>query len=383
MEPQNGIDRLLNDNSQFSVIGDRRLGLITNPAGLSSSLISSIDILKERFNLKALFSPEHGIRGDLEAGSPVKTYKDRRTGLTVYSLYEENKPHRLTPSMLENIDALLFDIQDIGCRYYTYISVMHKALKECASAGKTFVVLDRYNPINGLDAEGNIPDPRYLSEVGTAAIPQRHGMTVGELASFLNEEEKTGCDLKVLPVSGWRRESYGDETGFPWVNPSPNIPCLDAVLLYPGTCLFEGTTISEGRGTTKPFEMIGAPWLDAEMLAEGLNACGLPGIVFRPVYFRPHASKHRGKLCKGVQIHILNRRIFRPVKTGIVMLDYIRGISGENFEWLRPRKEGDPYFIDLLAGTNMLRANRAADYIELCESGGTRFLETRKPYLMY
>jgi uncharacterized protein YbbC (DUF1343 family) len=383
MEIRNGVDRLLRDGAEQWLGGNRRLGLITSPTGLSASLVSTIDILRERLNLRALFSPEHGIRGDVEAGSTVKTYKDPWTGLPVYSLYEGGKPHRLEPSMLEDIDMMIFDIQDIGCRYYTYLAVMYNALKACAAAGKPFIVLDRYNPINGVDIEGNIPESGFFSDVGIAAIPQRHGMTVGELAGFFNMEEDIGCDLRVLTVSGWRRDSYGDETGFPWVNPSPNIPGLDAALLYPGTCLFEGTNISEGRGTTKPFEMIGAPWLNAEDLAKKLNACELPGIVFRPVYFKPCTSKHRGKSCGGVQAHILNRRVLRPVRTGVVMLDMIRKLSGEQFEWLCPQRKDEAYFIDLLSGTELLRRAPASCYMEDCETGSARFSDMRKPYLLY
>jgi uncharacterized protein YbbC (DUF1343 family) len=383
MKIQNGVDRLLQEGAGQWLGENRRLGLITSPTGLSVSLVSTIDILRERFNLRVLFSPEHGIRGDIKAGSPVETYEDPRTGLPVYSLYGGDKPYRLDLPMLEDIDVLIFDIQDIGCRYYTYLGVMYGALKECAAAGRTFVVLDRYNPVNGIDVEGNIPGSGFLSDVGVSSIPQRHGMTVGELAGFFNTEENMRCDLRVVMISGWHREFYGDELGFPWVNPSPNMPGMDAALLYPGTCLFEGTSISEGRGTTKPFEMIGAPWLNAEDLAKELNACELPGVIFRPVYFRPCTSKHQGKSCGGVQAHIMNRRTLRPVRTGIVMLDMIRRFSGEQFEWLCPQEKDGRYFIDLLAGTDMLRLNSAPHYLADCESGSAWFSDMRKPYLLY
>jgi uncharacterized protein YbbC (DUF1343 family) len=375
---QNGIDRLLNED--FGLAG-KRLGLITTSTGLSRDLISTIDILREHYDLRALFAPEHGIRGDAGAGGTVESYRDSRTGLPVYSMYGEE--NYVSPVLPEDLDTILIDIQDVGCRFYTFISTMYKAMEDCAGAGKTFVVLDRFNPINGVDVEGNIPDIRFRSFIGIAPIPQRHGMTMGELALFFNKECDIGCDLSIVPLAGWERSQFGDKTGYPWVNPSPNIPSLDSALVYPGTCIFEGTNVSEGRGTTRPFELIGAPWLDAEMLAEELNAGKLPGVVFRPVYFRPYTAKHQGKLCSGVQIHILNRRTFRPIKTGIVLLDHICRISGKNFEWLRPRREKDPYFIDLLAGTDLLRGNQTAHYMESCESDAIRFLDTRKPYLLY
>jgi uncharacterized protein YbbC (DUF1343 family) len=375
---QNGVDRLLKED--FGLAG-RRLGLITAPTGLSLDLVPTIDILKEHYDLRALFAPEHGVRGDMEAGGAVETYRDPRTGIPVHSMYAEGG--YASPALTEDIDALLIDIQDLGCRFYTFISTMYRAMEDCARAGKTFVVLDRFNPINGVDVEGNIPDTRFLSFVGIAPIPQRHGMTMGELALFFNKECGIGCDLKIVPLRGWERSQFGDDISRIWVNPSPNIPSLDTALVYPGTCLFEGSNVSEGRGTTRPFEMIGAPWLDAEALAEELNAAELPGVVFRPVYFRPYASKHQGKLCRGVQIHVRDRRIFRPVNTGIAMLDRICRISGTDFEWLRPQRENDPCFIDLLAGTDLPRGGRMAQYRESCETGGIRFSDARKPYLLY
>jgi uncharacterized protein YbbC (DUF1343 family) len=258
---------------------------------------------------------------------------------------------------------------------------MFNAMEECAKAGTAFVVLDRCNPINGLDVEGNIPDIRFRSFVGIAPIPQRHGLTMGELAGFFNRECGINCDLKIIPVRGWKREQFGDELGIPWVNPSPNIPGVDAALVYPGTCIFEGTNVSEGRGTTRPFEMIGAPWLDAEALADTLNAQRLPGLIFRPVYYKPWTGKYKDELCKGVQIHVVDRRLISPVKAGLRMLEAIRDQNPAQFEW-RPPTE-DRSFIDLLAGTDMLRKGAAAEYYAACEKGGASFAEQRKPYLLY
>ncbi|MDR2101952.1 MAG: DUF1343 domain-containing protein, partial [Treponema sp.] len=219
---QNAVDRLLTED--FG-LGNKRLGLITGPTGLSSTLISTVDILRERFNLRVLFAPEHGVRGEIEAGGTIEPYQDPRTGLTVYSLHDGGV-NRPSPDMLQDIDLLLIDIQDVGARFYTFISTMYNAMEECARAGKTFVVLDRFNPINGAAVEGNILDPRFRSFVGIAPIPQRHGMTMGELARFFNRECGINCGLEVVPLAGWKREQFGDETGCPWVNPSPNIPGL-------------------------------------------------------------------------------------------------------------------------------------------------------------
>jgi uncharacterized protein YbbC (DUF1343 family) len=374
---QNAIDRLLTED--FG-LGTKRLGLITAPTGLSSGLISTIDILRERFKLCALFAPEHGVRGDVEAGGGLESYRDTRTGLKVYSIYD-NKANRPSRTMLKDIDLLLIDIQDVGARFYTFISTMYNAMEECAGAGKTFVVLDRFNPINGLTVEGNILDPRFRSFVGIAPIPQRHGMTMGELALFFNKECGINCSLKVIPLAGWKREQFGDETGCPWVNPSPNIPGLDAALVFPGTCIFEGTNISEGRGTTRPFELIGAPWLDPEALAESLNALKLPGFIFRPVYFTPWASKFKGELCKGVQVHIIDRYTISPVKMGLSLLEAVQDQDSGRFAWRSP--VADRYFIDLLAGTDMLRKGQRAEYRRACEEGAAAFLSARQPYLLY
>jgi len=382
MEVLNGIDRLLTED--FCLKG-KRLGLITNHSGLTKTLVSTIDVLKERFDLVALFGPEHGIRGDIEAGGKVDTYTDKRTGLPVYSIYGNNldsgEDNRPAADTLLNIDILLLDIQDVGCRFYTYESTMYNSMEACAKAGKTFVVLDRINPINGADVEGNILDIKFRSFVGIGPVPNRHGMTLGELARWYNSECGIGCSLEVIPVSGWKREMYGDETNLQWVNPSPNIPNIGAALLYPGTCLFEGTCVSEGRGTTRPFELIGAPWLDADALAETLNARHLPGVIFRPAAFLPSFSKFAGEFCRGVQLHITDRNTIRPVTTAIALLEAIRDQGGEKFTWLQSASKR--YFIDRLAGTDILRKGSAGEYLALCEKGEKEFTLKRRPYLIY
>ena len=383
MTTKNGIDRLLGED--FGLSG-KRLGLITNHTGLSSALLSSIDILRESFDLRALFGPEHGVRGDIDAGAAVESCRDARTGLPVYSLYgagQSGESFRPNPAMLEDIDLLLIDIQNIGCRFYTYESTMYNAMEVCAETGKTFVVLDRINPINGVDVEGNIPDPSFRSLIGIGPLPQRHGMTMGELALFFNRECGINCDLKIIPLEGWKRDQFGDETGLLWVNPSPNMPGLDAALLYPGTCFFEGTNVSEGRGTTRPFEQIGAPWLDAAALADALNArrSEFPGLIFRPVFFTPAAGKYQGELCRGVQFHVRERRALRPVQSALMVLEAIREQAGDQFAW-RPPVKGRR-FIDLLAGTDALRCGSLSVYRESCESGGAVFAEKRREYLLY
>jgi uncharacterized protein YbbC (DUF1343 family) len=383
MDVLNGIDRLQRED--FGLKG-KRLGLITNPSGVSKSLVSTIDILKERFNLKALFGPEHGVRGDIEAGDKVDTYTDKRTGLPVYSIYGKNDEkgegdNRPGAATLEDLDMLLMDIQNVGCRFYTFESSMYNSMEVCAKTGKTFVVLDRINPINGSDVEGNILDTAFKSFIGIGPVSNRHGLTMGELAQYYNKECNIGCDLKVIPLSGWKREMYGDEAGFHWVNPSPNLPSLDAAILYPGTCLFEGTNLSEGRGTTKPFEVIGAPWLDAEALADTMNAQEHPGLIFRPAGFLPSFSKHQGELCRGVQLHITDRRKARPVVAALKLLDAARAQNKEKFSW-KQWPDGH-YSIDLLAGTDILRKGSVDEYLELCKKDAQEFMEKRRPYLLY
>ncbi|MDR2417432.1 MAG: DUF1343 domain-containing protein [Treponema sp.] len=373
---QNGVDRLIKED--FGLRG-LRLGLITAPTGLTTMLVSTIDILRQGFTLTALFSPEHGVRGDIDDGASVADYTDSRTGVMVYSLYRGDNAAVAYP--LDDVDALVIDVQDIGCRYYTFISTMLSAMCAVAVAGKPFVVLDRYNPINGVTVEGNIPDFGFLSFIGCAAIPQRHGMTMGELARLFNAN--IGCDLRVVSVVGWRREQYGDETGIPWVNPSPAMPSVGTALLYPGTCLFEGTNVSEGRGTTRPFEQIGAPWLDAELLAETLNAQRIPGVIFRPVYFKPWSSKYSGQYCRGVQAHVVDRASFAAVKTGVAMIEAVREQGGDCFEWRKPSSEHSRYFIDLLTASDTLRVHGSAAYLAACEQGAASFQALRMPYLLY
>ena len=326
----------------------RRVGLITNPTGVNRDLVSTVDLLHQHpdVELVALFGPEHGVRGEVQDGLAVEAYTDPVTGLPVYSLYGDTpKP---TQEMVAGLDTLAFDIQDVGVRFYTYLSTMVLAMEAAADYGLQFVVLDRPNPLTGVKVEGPLLDPAFQSFVGCGPVPIRHGLTLGELALFFNAERGIGADLTVVPLAGWTREQWYDETGLAWIPPSPNMPTLDTATVYPGTCLFEGTNLSEGRGTTKPFEWIGAPWIDGTAWARALNDLDLPGVRFRPVTFRPTFSKFAGESCQGVQVHVRDRDCFKPVRTGLAMLATARQRWPEHFEW-------KPDHFDRLMGTDRVR----------------------------
>jgi uncharacterized protein YbbC (DUF1343 family) len=376
----NGIDVI---EKYRHIFQGKRLGLITGPTGISRSFKSTIDILNESFCLKALYSPEHGIRGDLQAGAAVDTYRDERTGITVYSLYGENKKPKA--EILKDIDVLVMDVQDIGSRYYTYLYTMAYSMESCAENGKTFVLLDRINPIGGEGVEGNILDTRFKSFVGMYPITPRYGLTIGEMACLMNDEFDIGCRLEIVRVEGWDRSMYFDDTDLCWLNPSPYIPSLDTAVLYNGTCLFEGTNISEGRGTTKPFEIIGAPWLDPYRLADIMNDKGLKGVVFRPVYFEPAFSKHKGELCRGVQVHVIDKRNVKPLDIGIHLLYEIMDMDRTQFQWLPPFKDGGNYFIDHLAGTDEVRLRKyeASELTQKWEEDSKKFLMVKSRYHIY
>ena len=284
-----GIERI----DEFkNVFEGKRIGLITNPTGIASDFTSSIDVLRNKTNLVALFSPEHGVRADIQAGMHLPTYVDEETGITVYSLYGKHK--KPSKEMMDELDIMSIDVQDNGSRYYTFIYTMAYAMYACAEYGKEFVVFDRPNPIGGVKVEGNKLDTeKYRSFVGYFEMPQRHGMTIGELAKLFNEEYKIGCKLTVIPMKGWDRSMSFEDTNLPWVVPTPNIPTINTCYAYNATCIFEGTNFAEGRGTTTPFELIGAPWVKSETLARELNAYGLEGVHFRPQYFTPTFSKYK------------------------------------------------------------------------------------------
>lgn len=345
----NGVDNICRIDN---LLKDKKIGLITNPTGVNKNLESTIDIINKNYNLCCLYSPEHGVRGNIQAGGKVKSYIDEETRKPVKSLYGASK--KLTPEMLENIDVIIFDIQDVGARFYTYLYTMTYAMEGCKKKGIPFIVLDRINPLGGEKIEGTLLDKQFQSFVGKYPIPTRYGLTIGEFAKLVNIEENINCNLIVVPCSGWKRKLYYDETDLLWVMPSPNIPTIESAIAYIGTCVFEGTNLSEGRGTTKPFEIIGAPWLDAKKVINNMKNRNLQGVKLRQTYFRPTFSKHKDVDCNGIQIHITDRNSFQPFKTGLYILDEIRRNCSE-FQWLKPYKEGGHHFIDLLLGTDEIR----------------------------
>lgn len=376
-----GIENI--DNYQ-EIFKGKRVGLITNPTGIDSNFKSSIDILREKTNLVALFSPEHGVRASIQAGQKLSTYVDEETGITVYSLYGDTK--KPTKEIMEKVDIIAIDIQDNGSRYYTFIYTMAYCMMACHEYNKTFVVFDRPNPINGVKVEGNKLDvTKYRSFVGYYEMPQRHGLTMGELALLFNEEYGIHCDLKVIPMTGWERWMDYEDTGLPWVLPTPNQPTIASTYAYNATCIFEGTNVSEGRGTTTPFEIIGAPWFKSEKLAEELNSLKIEGVYFRPQYYTPTFAKYQGELCGGVYVHITNRKTFNSVNCSFILLDYIRKHYKEHFKINPPYVKGRPSLFEFEAGNDYF-INQTADISEqlkVLNDNAKEFENIRKKYLLY
>jgi len=377
-----GLTVLLEEKLDF--LGGRSVGLITNATGVNENLEDTISLFCENpdIHLKAIFSPEHGLWGAAQDAISIPSLQHEGTNIPIYSLY--GKTRKPTQEMLEGIDALVFDIQDVGVRFYTYISTMALAMEACAEHDLSFFVLDRPNPISGLRVEGNVLEPEFSSFVGHYPIPIRHGMTTGELAQLFNEQFQIGVQLGVLTMSGWRRDMWFDDTGLQWVMPSPNMPTLATATVYPGTCLFEGTNVSEGRGATRPFELIGAPWIDAQRLAGELNQLSLAGVKFRPAYFIPIFSKHKDQRCGGVQVHMLDREEFEPVRTALNMIRTIQQTYPQDFQW----RGGARPFFDLLMGTDKVRiqlsnGESVDNIISSWEDERLRFLESRRHYLLY
>ena len=386
---QLGLDRLLEET--HDAIRGARVALICNQASVDHGYRHAADLLHEHpeIQVTALFGPQHGIRGDvqdnmIETGHSV----DRKTGLPVHSLYCETREP--TDAMLQDIDVLVFDMQDVGCRIYTFVYTLANCMRAARRLGKKVIVCDRPNPINGASIEGNILEPEYASFVGQFPLPTRHGMTVGELAQMFNEHFKIECDLEVIPMVGWQREFWHDDTDAPWVMPSPNMPTLDAATVFPGTVHFEGTQISEGRGTTKPFELIGAPYIDPDAYAEALNALGLRGVFFRSCVFQPTFQKHAGVSCGGVQIHVTDRDSFEPWVTGIAMAKFVHDMYPNDFRWKVPPYEYvyDKNPFDVISGTAKIREafekGTELDAI-VAETNAplAEFKELRAPYLLY
>ena len=352
---RSGLEQLL---ARPGVLRGKRVGLIANPTAVTPDLTHAALALKDTraFRLVALFGPEHGIWADAQDLIEVEDSRDARTGLPVWSLYGRTRVP--TAAMLAGVDALAFDIQDVGSRYYTFIYTMLHAMEACAAHGKTLVVLDRPNPIDGVTLEGNVLAAPFRSFVGQHTLAVRHAMTVGELALMFQDELRLDLELHVVRMKGWRRSMSFEDTGLPWVMPSPNMPTLDTAYVYPGGCLVEGTNLSEGRGTTRPFELVGAPWLDPWALADALNKERLPGVRFRAAYFTPTFQKHAGQLCGGVGIHVTDRRRFPAFLAYLLLIEKARRQDPRRFAWRQPPYEYEYVKppIDILCGTDRVRA---------------------------
>lgn len=386
-----GLERLLDDPRR--VLGKARVGLVANPTTVNRRLEHAIDLLHAHpdVDLRLLFGPEHGIRGAAQYMVGVTGGHDAITGLPEISLYgstfESLSP---APEHLAALDVLLFDIQDVGSRYYTYAATMALCMRSAAKAGVKVVVLDRPNPIGGLQIEGGGLEPGLENFCGLYPVPQRHAMTVGELARLYNATFAIDCDLEVIACEGWRRAQYFDETGLPWVLPSPNMPTLDTAIVYPGQCLLEATNISEGRGTTRPFELLGAPFVDGRALATELGRYGLAGVTFRPCVFQPTFDKHAGETCGAVQIHVTDRRSFDAYRTGLAVLVAVRKLWPREFTWRKTAYEfrEDVPAIDLLTGKPAVRiaidGGRDLDTVAAAASGGLdRYEAGRAAALLY
>ena len=353
-----GLDRFVSREApEAGGLRHSRLGLIAHPASVTSDLAHAADAVRSAgYNLRALFGPQHGARGEKQDNMIESDhYLDPVTGLPVHSLYGETR--KPTPSMLDGVDALLFDLQDVGVRVYTFVWTMALAMEACAEAGVRFVVLDRPNPIGGTRREGSVLRPGYESFVGLHPVPLRHGLTCGEMARWLNQERGIGCELTVIPCEGWRRSMLWPDTGLPWVMPSPNLPTPHSCVVYPGMVLLEGTNLSEGRGTTRPFELFGAPWLDPTALTARLTDAGLPGVHLRPCHFEPTFQKHAGTLCGGAQLHVTDPHAFAPVRTAIEILVAVHEQAPHDFAWRRPPYEYEDTLppIDILWGHSGLQ----------------------------
>ena len=391
-----GLDRLLSD--QISLLKGKRVGLICNASSITSDFVHAADALAGHtdVDLVQLFGPEHGIRGDAQDMIPVSGERvDRITGLPLHSLYGRNESSLWPPKhMVENLDVLVFDIQDVGARYYTYAYTMAHAMEIAGQVGVPVIVCDRPNPIGGLQVEGNVVQDGYRSFVGRYRLPNRHGMTVGELSSFFQEEEGIECEVEVVRMEGWNRSMYFEDTGLPWVLPSPNMPTVDTAVVYPGGCLLEGTLLSEGRGQTRPFEIVGAPYIHpqrwADVATEELHEAGYGGFVLRPLVFLPTFQKHHGQACGGVQVHVTDRLAFHSLMTYVGLLKAAWRLWPGKARWRTHTYEfvSDPIAIDLLDGSPSLRSEVEEDVplkriAARWEDERAEFDARRKRYLEY
>lgn len=348
-EIKNGIDRL---NEILPELSGGKIGLITNHTGVNKNGVSAIDLLYEKGLLCCLFAPEHGIRGNAQAGEHISSTRDEKTGVPIYSLFGGST--HINNEVLQTLSAVAFDIQDVGARFYTYTGTLTCAMEDCAEAGRKLIVFDRINPIGGVAPEGTVLDKYFASFVGRFETATRHNLTVGEYARFINETQNIGCNLTVVQIEGWKRSMLFADTDLNWVKPSPNIKTPETCFYYIGTCLAEGTNLSEGRGTEAPFELIGAPWLNAEFIAREMNAQGLAGVKFSTESFVPQFSKYSGERCNGIRFEMTDPRTFLPFETALKAFELIRRTHKE-FKFLPPYKENAPYFVDLLLGSDEWR----------------------------
>ena len=384
-----GLEKVLDE--RVNLLKGLRVGLICHPASVNHQFQHAADLFFENknINLTTLFGPQHGIRGDVQDNMIETSHiTDSRTEIPIYSLYSETREP--TEEMLSGLDALVFDLQDVGCRVYTFIYTMANCMRACAKYGKKMFVLDRPNPINGVDVEGNLLEPGHESFVGMYPIPMRHGMTVGELAQLFNVNFELHCDLEVITMDNWSRKDFYDETDAPWVMPSPNMPTVDTAVVFPATVYFEGTKVSEGRGTTKPFEIVGAGYIDALEFADVLASLELPGVIFRPINFLPTFQKFADQNCGGVFLHITDRELFEPVITGLAMIKTVFDLYPNKFEWKSPPYEYvfDRNPFDVIAGTTKIREffERGSDISAIKSSWREdvrKFCEDREKYLLY
>jgi len=368
-----------------------RVGILANPASVDHDYRHVVDRLAEAsaFKLAAIFGPQHGFRSDLQDNMIETPHViDPRRNVPIFSLYSETREP--TKEMLDLIDVLVIDLQDVGARIYTFIYTMANCLRAAARTGLPVIVCDRPNPIGGVQVEGPMLEPGFESFVGQFPIPMRHGMTVAELAKLFNEHHGIRAPLEIVPMEGWSRELYFDDIEIPWVMPSPNMPTLETAIVYPGTVLFEGTMMSEGRGTTRPFELIGAPWLDDAAFAARMNQVGLDGVRFREAVFEPTFQKHAKEACGGCQIHVTSRWDFEPVKAGVALMREAYGMNPEDFKWREPpyEYEHDKMPIDILAGSTALREQieqqmPLEDIAASWRQGVKDFEDARKPFLIY
>lgn len=374
-----------------SRLDGRRVGLLANPASVDEAFRHVVDVVVSLpgVTLAAVFGPQHGFRSDVQ-DNMVETDHARHAVLDipVHSLYGETREP--TSAMLAGLDLLVIDLQDVGTRVYTYIHTMANCLRACGAQDVPVIVCDRPNPVGGVAVEGPMLEPGFESFVGLFPVPLRHGLTIGEMARLTNETFGLGATLEVLPMEGWHREMCHDTTGLPWILPSPNLPTLDSAIVYPGMVLFEGTNLSEGRGTTRPFELAGAPWIDPHRLAGAMNAMGLPGVHFRPAEFQPTYQKHAGKTCGGCQLHVTDRTTFQPVLVASALIQCCRRQAPDRFAWRQPPYEYEAVLppIDILYGSDQLRRqlDNEVSYSTIADSwanGLDAFRPLRERYLLY